>query len=136
MWMLEFHRYRSTVAHGESLSGRTWGWTPLEHLVMAAFVFPLVVKLHLVQEGHYSLSPEDEAHCRAVDALLSQAHWATGSSSMRSKWQSMIRAQKQEVRLTAAVEKALADLKAKGVIKPCETTSETRQPSDLRASRR
>jgi hypothetical protein len=28
IWMLEFHQYRSTVAHGGSLSGRTWGGLP------------------------------------------------------------------------------------------------------------
>ena len=122
IWMLEFHQYRSAVAHGGSLSGRTWGWSPFEHLVMASFVFPLVVKLRLVQEGHYSLSRGDEIRCRAVDALMSQTDWANEQgSSMQTQWQSIIREQKRDVRISAAVKKAVADLKAKGIVNPFET---------------
>jgi hypothetical protein len=121
LWMLEFHQYRSTVAHGGSLSGRTWGWSPFEHLVIAAFVFPLAVKLGLAQEQHYSLSREDEIRCRAVDALLSQTNWANeDGSSMNTKWQGIIREQKRDVRITAAVRKAVADLEAKGIVNPLE----------------
>ncbi len=101
IWMLELHQYRSAVAHGGSLSGRTWGWSPFEHLVMAAFVFPLAVKLSLANEGLYLLSREDKIRCRSVDALLSQTDWANEQgSSMHTHWQSIIREQKREVRLT------------------------------------
>lgn len=115
-WMLEFHKYRSAVAHaGGSLSGRTWGWLPFEHLVMAAFTFPLAVKLRLAGEGHYTLSREDEVRCRAVDALLTQTDWAAeNGSSITTKWQCIIREQKREARIAAAVKRFEADLKAKG----------------------
>jgi hypothetical protein len=120
LWMLEFHQYRSTVAHGGP-SSRTWGWSPFEHLVMAAFVFPLVVKLGLVKEGYYSLSRDDEIRCRAVDALLSKPDWADeNGSSMNTNWQIIIREQRRDVRISAAVEKAMADLKAKGIVNPLE----------------
>jgi len=122
IWMQELHQYRSAVAHGGSLSGRTWGWSPLEHLVMAAFVFPLAVKLGLAQEGHYSLSREDEIRCRAIDALLSQTDWAhENGSSMNTKWQGIIREQKRDVRITAAIRKAMVDLNAKGIVNQVET---------------
>jgi hypothetical protein len=115
MWMREFHKYRSAIAHGKSLSGRTWGWSPFEHLVMAAFVFPLVVKLRLAEEGHYSLSREDEIRCRAVDALLSQTDWASGGGSgMNTRWCSIIRERKRDVRISAAVKRAAAAPKAGG----------------------
>jgi hypothetical protein len=105
MWMLEFHQYRSAVAHvGGSLTGRTWGWSPSEHLVMAAFTLPLAVKLRLAGEGHYSLSREDEVRCRAVDTLLTQTDWAAErGSGMNTKWRSIIREQKGEARIAAAV---------------------------------
>jgi hypothetical protein len=77
------------------------------------------LKLQLAQEGHYSLSREDETRCLSVDTLLAQAHWANESgSSMNTTWQSIIRAQKREVRVAAAVKKAVADLKARGIVDP------------------
>jgi hypothetical protein len=119
-WMLEFHQYRSAVAHaGGSLTGRTWGWLPFEHLVMAAFTLPLTVKLRLADEGHYALSREDEVRCRAVDALLAQTDWAAeNGSSMNTKWQSIIREQKREASIAAAARRFEADLKAQGTPAP------------------
>jgi transaldolase len=70
----------------------------------------------LVWKSRYSLSREDEIRCRAVDALLSHTDWANEKgSSMNTQWQSIIREQKNEVRIAAAVEKAVADLTAKGI---------------------
>ena len=120
MWMHEFHQYRSAVAHGESRASRTWGWSPFEHLVMAAFVFPLVVKLGLAHEGHYALSRDDDIRCQAIDGLLSLPKWAGEAGSMQSPWQNVIRGKKSEVRIAAAVKKAVEDLKAQGIVPPCE----------------
>ncbi len=121
MWVNEFHQYRSSVAHGKS-SNRSWGWAPLEHLVMAAFVFPLVVKLCLAHEGHYSLSREDEGCCRAVDVLLGETDWAEDNgSSMQSKWQKIVREKKHDVGLDAIIRNAMAELKAKGIEFPFES---------------
>ena len=108
-------QYRSAVAHG-SIASRTWGWSPFEHLVMAAFVFPLSVKLGLSQEGYYSLSLEDESRCQAVDGLLSLANWRGQAGSMRSPWQDLIRKRKSRIGIADAVGKAVEDLKAKGII--------------------
>ena len=107
IWMLEFYQYRSVIAHaGGSLTGRTWGWSPFEHMLMAAFTFPLAVKLRLVTEGHYALSREDEVRCRAVDVLLTQTDWVPeNSSGMKTRWQSIIGEQKREVRIAAACRK-------------------------------
>jgi hypothetical protein len=45
--------------------------------VIAAFVFPLVVKLLLEAEGHHTLNGEDQTKCRAVDKLLARTRWNT-----------------------------------------------------------
>ncbi len=91
MWMNEFHQYRSTIVHGQGSSNRTWGWNPLEHLVMAALTFPLIVKLDLAKEGHYSLTLDDKADCQSVDLLLSQSNWSTFTgSSTNTKWQNIL----------------------------------------------
>jgi hypothetical protein len=69
-WLEELYELRNDVIHDGTDQGRNWGWQLHEHLVMAAFVFPLAVKLLLQQEGHYRLSSADEAQCKAVDQLL------------------------------------------------------------------
>ena len=65
---------RNKVAHEGSDGGRSGGWTIFEHLVMAAYVFPLAVKLLLEREGHYVLTDTDRGWCWAVD-LKPGAHF-------------------------------------------------------------
>ena len=74
-WIEELYDMRNKVAHKGSYGCRSWGWTISEHLVMAAYVFPLAVKLLLGREGHYALTDTDQAGCRAVDQLLALARW-------------------------------------------------------------
>lgn len=88
-WMEELHQLRSKYIHGESTTKRDWGWIRLEHLIMAAFVFPLSVKLLLSQEGHYTLTDDDIGSCHAIDQLLTKANWweVVGSQSNATVWQ-------------------------------------------------
>ena len=51
------------------------GWQIGEHLVMAAHVFPLTVKLMLEKEGHYAQTDENRAACLATDLLLVETQW-------------------------------------------------------------
>ena len=71
------------VKHGRS---RSLGWTIFEHLVMAAYVFLLAVKLLLEREGHYVLTDTDRGRCWAVDQLLAlaQVFQRTARTSGRS----------------------------------------------------
>ena len=43
---------------------------------MAAFVFPLLVKLLLASEGYYTLTDDDDRMLAAIDKLLGTTHWA------------------------------------------------------------
>jgi hypothetical protein len=74
-WIEELYDLRSKVVHKGKPSNRKWGWELHEHLLMAAHVFPLAVKLLLEHEGHYTLSDNDEWRCMAVDKLLSVNEW-------------------------------------------------------------
>ncbi len=98
-WAEELYDLRSKLIHGESLSKRTWGWSPAEHLVMGAFVFPLLVKLCLAREGHYTLDNEDQAKCRSIDPLLSKTEWhkIVGTSSIATLWRETILEAKMEM---------------------------------------
>lgn len=74
-WIEELYDLRSKVVHQGAHESRDWGWHLVEHLVMAAYVFPLAVKLLLVKDGHYSLTEEDSVRCRAMDKLLASTQW-------------------------------------------------------------
>lgn len=75
-WMEELYDVRSKVVHRGTPAGPSWGWTLSEHLVMAAWTFPLAVKLLLAREGHYALTHEDRARCLSVDKLLGAVDWS------------------------------------------------------------
>ena len=74
-WIEELYDLRSKVVHRGHHGGRNWGWNIFEHLVMAAYVFPLAVKLLLVENGHYGLTDDDRIRCLAVDKLLASVQW-------------------------------------------------------------
>lgn len=78
-WIKELYELRNKAAHQGTDTSRMWGWNSFEHLVMAAHVFPLTVKLLLVQDGYYQLSDDDRIGCLAVDRLLSSTRWVEGS---------------------------------------------------------
>ena len=84
-WLEELYGMRNKVAHEGSDGGRSGGWTISEHLVMAAYVFPLAVKLLLEREGHYALTDTDRVGCRAVDQLLAAARWVEEEDGRESK---------------------------------------------------
>lgn len=46
-------------------------------MVIAAFVYPLAVKLRLAASGFYKLSESDIVACQAVDELL-DSNWGKG----------------------------------------------------------
>jgi len=87
--MEELYDVRSKSVHEGTASGRTWGWDPVEHLVMAAWVFPLAVKLCLQGDGHYALSDADGGRCLTVDKLLATTGWA-GDASNGSRWNDIV----------------------------------------------
>ena len=84
-WIEELYGMRNKVAHKGSYGGRPWGWTISEHLVMAAYVFPLAVKLLLEREGHYALTDTDRGGCLAVDQLLAWAQWVEDEAGRESQ---------------------------------------------------
>jgi hypothetical protein len=74
-WMEELYDVRSKVVHRGTRTVREWGWSAFEHLLMAAQVFPLTVKLLMEREGNYTLSEEDRLRCLVVDRILASPEW-------------------------------------------------------------
>lgn len=104
-WAEEFYHLRNQYIHVGTLSSRTWGWQPIEHMVMAAPVFPLLIKLLLEKEGRYKLSDDDEGKLKATDKLLVAMNWAqrTDENSNSRVWQSILQETINDIVLTKAI---------------------------------
>jgi hypothetical protein len=119
-WAQEFYQLRNDYTHGNDVGARTWGWQPLEHLVMAAFLFPVIVKVLLSKEGYYQLTEDDEGALRAIDKLLIVNRWGqrVGSHSNATAWQETFRKSIHNLAMHRAIEKGIAELRAQGIFPP------------------
>ena len=70
MWIRDLFQMRHTFAHGGTTLKESKLWTQLEHLLLGAFFFPLVVKIEMQRDGFYQLTDEDR---RAVHTFTSLA---------------------------------------------------------------
>lgn len=106
-WMEELYDVRSKVVHKGDHGSRSWGWQIGEHLVMAAHVLPLTVKLMLEKEGHYAPTDVDRAACLATDLLLVETQWVQDRDGRNTghSWHEVIHKATSSVRFDAIWEK-------------------------------
>jgi hypothetical protein len=83
-WMKELYEARSSRAHRGSRSEFSQNWKDWQHMVIAAFTYPLAVKLRLAAGGLYKLNDRESGACEALDQLL-DSHWGT-SELKRPEW--------------------------------------------------
>lgn len=69
-WIYELYVLRNSYVHGSDVTQRKWGWTSQEHLLMGAYVFPLLLKVLMSKERKYELGKEDKYKLLAIDDLL------------------------------------------------------------------
>ncbi len=73
VWIMDFYRLRGEFAHGktedEKPPSEPLAWTMDEHLLLASFIFPLLLKVVLNNHGFYALTECDRAYIRAFDEL-------------------------------------------------------------------
>jgi hypothetical protein len=74
-WVRDFFRLRGDHAHGKRKARYPSVWQLREHLLLAAFFFPLVLKSRLAREGHYRLTATDRASINAFEALACEDHF-------------------------------------------------------------
>jgi len=119
-WTEEFYQLRNEYTHGGTVTWRSWGWYPLEHAVMAAFMFPLLLKLLLAKEGYYALTEEDEGGMATIDKLLAVTGWGqrVGPTSNNTGWQETLFGGKHDLALHRAVTRAVAELQQQGIMPP------------------
>lgn len=103
-WFREFVRLRNDILHGNPLQDRSWVWHPEEHVVMAAFSFPLLIKCLLAEQSVYSLTEADKIRLDAIDHLLYMAgRWWDHSDTHHglSNWSCVFEKVKEDRRLSA-----------------------------------
>jgi hypothetical protein len=76
-WMKELYEARSATAHRGTRSEFSQNWSAWQHLVIAAFAYPLTVKLMLAEDGLYAPSVRELGAYEAIDQLL-DSHWGNG----------------------------------------------------------
>ena len=108
-WMEELYDVRSKSVHEGTVDSRSWGWAPSEHLLMAAWVFPLAVKLLLERDGYYNCSDHDKIRCLAVDKLLAETNWweKTDGGLGSHKWQDIVSSTAREYNVEQIKEQVL-----------------------------
>lgn len=71
-WLADAYRLRGKYGHGDvNAPGYPSTWQVHEHLLLAAFVFPLLVKAMLAREGFYEFTNDDRLANAMFDTLAS-----------------------------------------------------------------
>jgi hypothetical protein len=76
-WIKELFEARNSRAHRGPVSDFRVNWADWQHMIIAAFVYPLAIKLRLATAGFYDLSDEELGRCEALDHLL-DSDWGKG----------------------------------------------------------
>lgn len=123
-WLEELYDVRSKATHKGHHEDRSWGWTLREHLLMAAFVFPLTVKVLLVNEDRYTLSEDDLDRLASLDKLLAITGWDEEvEEGGPSRWNSVFSEARQDRRHARLMEKWMAENPGIWTEQPDEPTS-------------
>lgn len=110
-WMKELYEARSSKAHRGPRSEFRVNWQEWQHLVIAAFTYPLTVKLRLAEAGFYALSNGELGACEALDQLL-DSDWGEGWKKP-AEWPSILSMSERSRELHEVIERAFraAELK-------------------------
>ena len=106
-WLEELYDVRSKTVHKGTPAGRRWGWAVAEHLVVAAHVFPLAVKLLFEQGGHYKMTDADRVRCLAVDPILAETQWVDprDAEDTGRSWQDIVSKKTSDVSWERVIER-------------------------------
>lgn len=76
-WMKELYEARSATVHRGPRLEFSKNWVAWQHLVLAAFAYPLTIKLRLAEAGLYSPNDRELASFEVFDLLL-DSNWGKG----------------------------------------------------------
>jgi hypothetical protein len=69
-WIRDLYRLRNGCAHGKQKDSYQSIWDIKEHLLFASYIYPLIVKTRLSNEGFYVLTDRDLIDINVFEALL------------------------------------------------------------------
>jgi hypothetical protein len=75
VWIRDLFRLRGDFAHGLLSSRYRPNWSAREHLLLASFCFPLLLKLALAERALYTMSVADTDGIDAFEALCCAEHF-------------------------------------------------------------
>jgi hypothetical protein len=114
-WMKEFYRIRGDFAHGKLNTQQPAVWDPLEHIVLAAIPFPLVVRLLLHQRQLYTLTGDDMSQIDAFEQLADE-QFLNPPDKQRSSIDSVWSRLRHKAKSDAVFHKLEEKLNASGVL--------------------
>ena len=74
-WLRDLFRLRGDLAHGRLSVRYPSVWDVREHLLLAGFIFPLLLKLALAERGHYEMTEKDAGLVDAFEELCCADHF-------------------------------------------------------------
>lgn len=86
VWVQDFCASRNAAAHGPRGARVPAIWQPHNHLLFSSWLFPLVVKKLLANEGHYALSDEDMAARQGLEMFFAHDLLAYCDADERDVW--------------------------------------------------
>ena len=75
IWIRDFFRLRGNLAHGKVASRYRPVWSLRDHLLLASFAFPLLLKSVLAKEHLYTLSEADQFQIDMFELLACEEHF-------------------------------------------------------------
>jgi hypothetical protein len=70
VWIRDFYQSRNQFAHGKKMVLKKSIWSIQEHLLLGAFIFPIIVKINLQQDGLCTLDDDDKYRIYFFDHLI------------------------------------------------------------------
>ncbi len=95
-WLRELIQVRHHTVHGFAWGSNKWAWHVDEHLLMAAFVFPLIIKSILAADDLYELTEGDTVRLGVIDKLLYMDNWGREEEHGESNWSKAFRDHKDK----------------------------------------
>jgi len=112
IWLRDFFRIRGEYAHGKRSSKRPIIWLPYEHLLLGAYVFPLLLKILLSKYGFYKLIEDDIDDINLFEQLAGADIFKKPKDSGSWEWDRIRSDYKFNKNIERAYEKAKKEFKS------------------------
>ncbi|MDQ3776615.1 MAG: hypothetical protein M3461_20805 [Pseudomonadota bacterium] len=112
IWLRDFFRVRGHLAHGRISPGHPAIWSLPEHLLLASYCFPLIVKLVVNARGLYELTRDDREAIDWFERFASiRAFEATGDPDDQSSFPwNQVKSERTSERIRRGIEQQIRQM--------------------------